>query len=123
VNLSDCWAAGSGPGILATTDGGTTWTSQAAEGELGAVACADSSNCWAVGAEYDNNSPTGYNAVIDKTTDGGNTWISQQVPSGAYPYSLSSASCISTTDCWVTGRTRHGRRDYQLRLVVEWHSH
>jgi hypothetical protein len=45
---------------------------------------------------------------LDNTTDGGNTWISQQVPSGAYPYSLSSASCISTTDCWVTGRTDMG---------------
>jgi photosystem II stability/assembly factor-like uncharacterized protein len=55
------WVAGDG-GILATTDGGRSWTHQALNPTLSAVTFADRTQGWAVGGE------------ILRTTDGGANW-------------------------------------------------
>lgn len=75
---SGCYgfAVSAGPKkILATSDGGTTWTPQNVSGAtvLHAVSCADHLHCHAVGEA--SSVAGGAAAIILGTSDGGNTWI------------------------------------------------
>jgi len=86
-----CWAVGSttatarssaGPALVASADGGATWTPEAvptAVGYLSAIACASVRACTAVGQV--GLSGVGPGAVVT-TTDGGATWALQTVPAG-----------------------------------------
>ena len=86
-----CWAVGSnsatssgssGPALVATTDGGATWTVQPIPptvGYLAGVACASSRSCTAVGQVGQNG--VGPGAVLT-TIDGGSAWVLQAVPAG-----------------------------------------
>ena len=104
---TSCFAAGiEGSGLSAiatTTNGGTTWTVESlppavAQVGLAAIACADSTNCVAVG-------PGGYGQgaapVIVVTTDGGVTWTSERMPGGVD--SLVGVACPSAAVCWAVG--------------------
>jgi lysophospholipase L1-like esterase len=107
-NTMDCWAVGSSgispsttQAVIATTDGGTSWTSQTpphSGGQLSSVACTSSLDCWAVGTN-------GTAPTIIVTTNGGSSWSTQTVPSGAPD--LTDVACVpgSTSSCWVTGET------------------
>jgi len=114
----DCWAVGStstgGGAIVGSTDGGSTWTSEASPGAttaspnstkviaFGGVSCPTSTDCWVVGATTAN---TG--AVI-ATADGGHTWRAQNVPTsddGRSLYGLKSVSCPTSSNCWAVGAT------------------
>ena len=91
-----CWAAGFGSGTTAaldaTTDGGTTWSTQtvpAAVTVLAAISCFDDLDCLAVGS-------AGATGAVIATSDGGATWTSEQVPTGA--------AAVTAVDC--TGKRR-----------------
>ena len=106
-NAMDCWAVGTSgtspsttQAVIATTDGGTSWTSQTpphAGGQLSSVACTSSLDCWAVGT----NDTT---PAIIATTDGGTSWSRQTVPSGVPE--LTDVACVpGSTSCWASGET------------------
>jgi photosystem II stability/assembly factor-like uncharacterized protein len=82
-STSDCWAVGSGV-ILATTDGGSTWTKQSVGFVGSRIACASTLDCWAVGSG------------VLATTDGGTTWTTQSGPGNT-----SDIACPSTSVCWT----------------------
>jgi photosystem II stability/assembly factor-like uncharacterized protein len=84
--------------VVATHNGGRTWTSQRLPGGVGALSdlsCPSTRYCWAVGQ-----STSGAPAVV-ATTDGGHTWTTQTLPSGVA--SLGAISCPSNSDCWAVG--------------------
>jgi photosystem II stability/assembly factor-like uncharacterized protein len=105
VTASDCWAVGfqagtsnlNSPGVvLVTADGGTTWSEQPLPigvAYLNNVACANTADCWAVGAA----SP---GAAIYATTDGGQTWQAQEAPAAGFLYAI---ACPSSTVCFAGG--------------------
>jgi len=115
ATTSDCWVVGAQVDItqtsvsesgvvLATTDGGTTWTPQSlpiGTGLLAGVACASSSDCWAAG--YDLFSQVG---TVVATTDGGATWSAQTLPNGTGV--LAGVACASSSDCWAVGSQPFG---------------
>jgi photosystem II stability/assembly factor-like uncharacterized protein len=89
ADLRHGWAVGhltgTGPAnaagglLLATTDGGATWTAQALPdgiGRLGRVAVVDAGHAWATGTTLAGR------PVVVATTDGGATWTSQTLPDG-----------------------------------------
>ena len=69
------WAVGDGGTILATTDGGATWSAQSSGTtvDLGAVAFTDATHGWAVGD----------GGTILVTANGGATWSAQSLAPGA----------------------------------------
>ncbi len=112
VNASDCWAVGSSPApIIATTDGGRTWSSQVAPGNIAAlnsISCVSTSDCWAIG--YTILSENGGNEVIANkviaTTDGGADWSVETIP---VMMSMSvGISCTDARHCWIFGSTPGG---------------
>ncbi len=101
---ADCWAVGSNSAgawaVVATTDGGLTWSSDplpSRTGTLEGVDCPTVSDCWAVGRDS-----AGQGAVV-ATTDGGRTWRAQAVPRGTN--SLDGVSCPTTLACWAVAGT------------------
>ena len=115
ASTSDCTAVGynyttggatASAVIVATTDGGVTWTSQTVPSGvqiLSAVACpAATSDCIAVGYTVDSlGSANG--ATIVATTNGGATWANRTVPAGLG--SLSGVACPSASECTAVGGT------------------
>ena len=86
--------------IIATTDGGATWTSEESPGgvnELSSVSCPSTTECVAVGASSVG-APSG---AIVVTTDSGLTWTQSTVPSGNMM--LSGVSCASDSTCVAVG--------------------
>src|SRR6185503_19031523 len=65
-----CWAVGNGGAILATTDAGSTWSTQVSgsTAQLNAISCPTTTTCVAAGKK----APT--NGAILTTADGGATW-------------------------------------------------
>ena len=112
VSATTGWAVGSysgGAAILATTNGGTTWTSQVVPSGvvlLSSVSFVDATHGWAAGS------------TIIATSDGGAHWAPETVPTGllqldaitfrdsthgwAGGYSSSSGQVIATTDGGTT---------------------
>ena len=84
------WAVGMNGVILATTDGGVTWTVQnwGAAAWLYDVAFPDASRGWAVGSD----------GTIIATSDGGATWTAQD--SGTTEYLTVSSSPTPATAGW-----------------------
>ncbi len=71
-------------------------------GPLGAVSCATTRRCWAVGVAGPDPAPSSGATVIAATTNGGATWKAQQVAGGSTPQ-LSGVSCPSATQCMAVG--------------------
>ncbi len=86
------WAVGPGPTIVATSNGGASWTAQhpATSHDLYGVAFSDSLDGWAVG-------PKG---TVVATTDGGAVWSAQAAPT-------TNATLVGVAargrDCWAVG--------------------
>jgi photosystem II stability/assembly factor-like uncharacterized protein len=112
---SDCMVAGGvtatgQPGaVLATTDGGSSWTTSFtfpyAVSSLIAVSCPTASVCMAAGGLTNATSaegPTGPGVVVT-STDGGSTWATESLPAGVG--SLSAISCASSSVCEASGNT------------------
>ena len=88
-------------GIIATTDGGSTWVkvpSSTANGiPASGVACASISDCTAVGEN------AAGDAVIVATADGGSTWVDQTPPPEVED--LNGVACPSTLRCIAVGES------------------
>jgi photosystem II stability/assembly factor-like uncharacterized protein len=99
-DATDGWAVAD-RSILATSDGGATWTSQTTDAALMDVSFPDASNGWVVGA----GGPFGQQAVILHTSDGGSSWQTQY--SGPKLYGefngLNSVDSVDADHAWVTG--------------------
>lgn len=89
---SDCWAVGNTGGIVATTNGGATWSTQTSGVSRGlrAISCPSSLVCFAAGAS----------GTLLTTGNGGATWSAQ---SSGTSEDLTGVSCSSTAQCWVVG--------------------
>ena len=88
------WAVGEFGTILATGDGGTTWTRQSSgtSVSLAAVSFADAQRGWAVG-------PLG---TVLATVDGGSTWTPQALPD-QYGSGALDVTAIDTLHAWAVG--------------------
>ena len=126
---SECTAVGTNGGwdvIIATRNGGSSWTTQTSQikpgpaSGLGGVACPSTLDCTAVGGT--NESPS--NGVVLSTTNGGTTWTSRTVSTGA----LTNVACLNSMDCYVAGWatqaggaavlvTQDGGRNWTSRVV------
>lgn len=99
-SAKDCVAVGGG--ILATTNGGTTWVNEKVpailtEGSTGrwltGISCASTNTCVAVGTD----------GIVIGTKNGGTSWSLERVPENT-GY-LDGISCASTQDCMALSRT------------------
>jgi hypothetical protein len=107
-----CWAVGStagvsgapnGAALIATTDGGATWTGQPIPptvGYLSAIACSDRHHCTAVGQT------TSGQAAVITTTTGGAIWTQQAAPAGVLD--ITTVSCETDRRCLAVGSTAGG---------------
>jgi hypothetical protein len=119
----DCWAVGrygsqtivQSPGSTIATEtlvshplvehyDGTGWTevtvpAPSANGQLTAVFCVSSEDCWAAGQEF--------NGVVffEQYTDGGWALVSSPPIGSASGDSLNAVSCPAADDCWAVGLT------------------
>ena len=110
ASASRCFAVGStaatatvpsGPVVMATTNGGRTWTLQSLPpglGYLSGIACATARACTAVGQA--GGTGVGPGAVVT-TTDGGSTWTSQAVPTGTTD--VTAVDCRPRGSCTALG--------------------
>jgi photosystem II stability/assembly factor-like uncharacterized protein len=92
--------------ILASTDGGVTWTEEYANRALAddpwtGVSCPTALDCWVSARKSSGGPPTG--GVVLATTDGGKNWVSDSLPGGTLV--VSDVSCPSSGECWALGRT------------------
>ncbi len=104
-SASDCFASAdisdTSPPVaaLATTNGGTSWTTQAMPGDangIGGVACPSTTECFIAGH-------TNSGGFVAATTDAGATWVTQSVPSDGWD--IDGVTCISASNCIVAGGT------------------
>lgn len=126
VTTQVCWIVGADaapasaptPLILATVDGGATWTEQTVGSTtpndvaasatptvygFSSISCPTTTECWTVGS-----GPSG--AVAYVTQDGGATWNAQPLPSilqNAYAIATS-VTCPTASACWVIGHVNQG---------------
>jgi hypothetical protein len=92
VDANHGWAVGASGTILATGDGGATWTQQTSgtTNTLNAVSFVDTSHGWA----------TGLGGTILATNDGGATWTPQSSGTG---YNLVGVSFVDANHGWAVG--------------------
>ena len=106
--------------IIATTDGGRTWTLQDTSHSWFGVAVRTTRRCWAVGK----------NGWAGFTTDGGATWTNQQIPPNktlrdvSFPDTLFGWACgdsgaiVHTTDGGVSWSSQTSGTDQGLAGIV-----
>ncbi|MFL5893540.1 MAG: alkaline phosphatase family protein [Thermoleophilaceae bacterium] len=89
---SACFAVGAAGTVVATTDAGSTWSSQASgiAGDLAAISCASASACVAVGD----------GGTVLASSDAGTTWTTP--PSGTSK-DLNAVSCTGGGSCHAVG--------------------
>ncbi|HEX4217536.1 MAG TPA: hypothetical protein VHZ02_04155 [Acidimicrobiales bacterium] len=115
ADTGHCWAVGESVGqgatespaaVIATTNGGKTWRSQAVPpgtGVLNDVSCADRQYCVAVGQS--DQAPSGGSAVV-VTTDGGASWKAAQPLAGVFD--MTAVVCRANRHCWAVGTVAAG---------------
>jgi photosystem II stability/assembly factor-like uncharacterized protein len=119
ADSTDCLAGffgddGSSTVILASTDGGQSWSERGASGLPAAMvtglSCPSTSQCWASGIEGASGGSGGSGTIAVKlvpeaagivasTADGGQSWQSQQLPPGVLI--VLDISCPSATSCYA----------------------
>jgi hypothetical protein len=115
VNSLHCWAVGSsvgaagapnGAAVIATANGGTTWTVETVPttvAYLSGISCSDQHHCTAVGQAT--STSNGQGAIIT-TSDGGATWTAATVPAGVLD--VTAITCQRNRRCLATGSTSLG---------------
>lgn len=99
------WAAGKGA-IIATADGGKTWTEQYRGGaDIRSLEFTDDRDGWAVAAN-----------TLLRTTDGGTTWSAAGEPSGPV---LVSVDFVSRTRGWGVAQVGDHRAPYSSGAVMQ----
>lgn len=117
---SDCYAtefggAGAVPqsGVLATSDGGQTWSSTGSgdlpDSLLTSISCPSSSYCWASGVIIPPGTSraitfTDAQGLLATTSDQGQTWQTAQLPTGVT--AIGGISCPDTTTCFALGYSK-----------------
>lgn len=107
-----CWVGGDNglgsTGIIATSDGGSTWTTESLptttppNEDIWGIACPTIQVCWLDGM-WDNGNAT-YSLAVERTTDGGATWAPVTIPAAieqqttVNPYAFG-VSCPDATHC------------------------
>ena len=118
VDSKHGWALGTSFGasggstsvIIATTDGGVTWSAQNAgiagtDARLSSITFADAQHGWAVGSVYDDSAGT-LSPLILATTDAGATWYAQNAGNaGNGGAQLASISFIDVRRGWAVGQS------------------
>ncbi len=112
---SHCWAVGStvggagapnGAAVIATDDGGMTWSIEVIPpqvGYLSRIACSDDRSCTAVGQATQTTDGQG---VTIGTDDGGATWKLEPVPVGVLD--VTAVTCRPGGSCVAIGATTGG---------------
>jgi hypothetical protein len=112
---SSCWAVGStvggagasnGAAVIATTDGGSVWSSQvlpATVGYLSGISCSDQRHCAAVGQA--DQASDGQGTMIT-TSNGGATWTQSPPPPGILD--VTAVSCRPDRRCMAMGTAAVG---------------
>jgi len=117
VDADHGWAVGetvdgqgffTGAVILATSDGGATWTAQDASAagsvaKLSSVSFVNASDGWAVGEGKTD--PADYYAVILVTTNGGTTWVTQNFGAAGSSFWPSSVDFVDASHGWAVGES------------------
>jgi hypothetical protein len=132
VSASDCWAvgyyivgAGGAYDTLIEHWDGTSWTIIPSPSPVAVpydillnVACASTSDCWAVGYYNPNEN---LEVPITEHWDG-NAWTLNLPPSTSPPYltQLGGVTCVSKADCWAVGWYATSNSNYTLTLVEHW---
>jgi hypothetical protein len=120
VATSDCWAVGGylndsgfAQALIEHWDG-TSWTivsspniNTSRDNLLVSVTCVATSDCWAIGSSYGNDS--GFTQTLVEHWDG-NSWAKVTSPNvtgtgtgGPQNNYLSRVTCVSASDCWAVG--------------------
>ena len=114
ATATDCLATffaadGQGSEVLASTDGGASWSSVPAsglpEGVVLSTTCPAAAQCWAAGVTHAQVSAeamtieAGATPLLASTSNGGQTWLSTAAPDGVSL--VASLSCPSTTKCYA----------------------
>ncbi|MEI7556785.1 choice-of-anchor Q domain-containing protein [Candidatus Chlorohelix sp.] len=104
-NATTCFAVSSLGTIVATIDGGTTWTTRTADtaNNLRAISCPSVTTCYAVGDSRYMGSDDRRGTIVS-TTDGGDTWTSKSIDTAMW---LRDISCPSATTCFAAGRSSY----------------
>jgi photosystem II stability/assembly factor-like uncharacterized protein len=116
VDATHGWAVGNTPTgengvpvglIMATSDGGATWSTQDAgaagsEGEFYSVSFADAKQGWVVGSSPNRDGVTAHSVIL-ATSDGGATWKAQDASSAGSSSALVSVSFVDATHGWAVG--------------------
>ncbi|MFM0642426.1 PKD domain-containing protein [Paraburkholderia metrosideri] len=93
ANARSGWIVGENGGVVHSTDGGITWTSQLTtpSGQIG-VSAADNDHAWVLNR----------NRQVLRTTDGGTTW--NAIPTGA-PFGLTAIRFVDPAHGWAVGQS------------------
>lgn len=91
---SVCYAVGTNGKIVATTNGGSTWTGQTSgvTQTLNGIACSSTTTCIIVGNA----------GTVLGTTNGGSTWTAQ---TSGTTQALDSVACASASVCYAVGES------------------
>jgi hypothetical protein len=79
------------------------------------VACANRSDCWAVG--YELSSTRGYETLIEQNN--GTDWTLTSSPNTGSTRVLNSVACNSATDCWAVGGFTDMTNNFQNAPLIE----
>lgn len=118
ADLNNGWACGEKATIIATTDGGNTWTQQflpaGVEEDLKDIFFLSTTKGWAVGE----------NATILNTSDGGENWTLQSAPESVVK-NLNSIHFTSETNGWIVGdkgtilQTTDGGQTWNSQIITD----
>jgi hypothetical protein len=102
VSATRCWAGAldaTGSAIIATADGGATWSVEYATTRFDGITgidCTSAAHCLAIG-----DIAQGSSTAFLQTTDGGKEWSTHAAPKSL---ALAEAvSCANGSDCWAVG--------------------
>jgi hypothetical protein len=107
VLLARCVATTVVPASASSSSAGSAWsitpspnTTREVENRLSSVACADATNCWAVGHHSD--TTTGFSNTLIQH-DLGTGWQVVDTPSSSSFNELNAVTCPSAANCWAVG--------------------
>jgi len=110
------WVSGENGTILATKNGGLTWTKKniATSQEVSSVSFADSLNGWVVADSVTHLDPLGapdqWKGSVWHTNDGGATWSMQNMPGNTNL--LHAVKCFDSLNVWAVGNDSLGKNSF-----------
>jgi Dockerin type I domain len=129
VSDSDCWAVGRSSGFLTNAQtlierwDGNSWvivnspnTSSSQTNVLNGIACASSSDCWAVGLYWNGNTQQ---TLIEHWD--GTSWSIVDSPNTGptFPNGFYGVTCASASDCWAVGTAITDTNTPGAGLIIE----